>query len=187
LDNAGNILFNRKIPLLRAGQTRVREKLFLRGNNLALLNFHVRPSLAVDGSRNYTDSDTLRIYRNGILLKRGAIDLPGDYRVENRFSDNDLLFERKTEIQFIGTNTEDAEFIADYTPYCLLSIDPNYADESGLVKLRTDASIEIERPGGSRATHSEVNLVVIIRNTGDQQASSIVNLYKLGFGEKNEN
>ena len=186
LDNAGNVVFNRKLPILKAGQTRVREKLVLRGNGTALLNFHVRPAstLAADGS--YSDVETLRIYRNGILLKRGAPGIPGDYIVRNRFLDNDVFFERKTDIEFIGTSTEDAEFIADYSPYCVSALDQNYADESGLIKYRKDGSIEIERPGGSRATRSEVNLLIIVRNTGDNGATSVINSYKLGFGEKNE-
>lgn len=175
LDPEGNITFSTILPILPVATTRVRERLSIREGHTATLNFMIDRQL---DSEDHDAADLL-LYRDGVLVTR-----PTDYNIEEGQLAEELTEVKRTILSIPDGFNELKEYIADYKP---LHIDSDRAplmflDPSGLIRYNLDSTINIERPAGSRAVRSEANLIIIMRNCGNQIHTSLVDEFVFAVG-----
>jgi len=173
-DPNGSLVFSKFLPIAPYGTDAVVERFRLRVDSTASLNFMVDAHLDEDDH----DSDDLRVYRDRVLLNR-----PLDYNLSQALLEADTAEVGETTLVIPGGFNEQREFIASYRPLHTKGIAPvKFTDATGLIRYNRDSSINIERPSGSRATESQINLLIIMRGDENQTHTAVIDEVILSVG-----
>ena len=164
IDDSNNIV-SQLLPIAPVGMETIREKIYIQHNGKARLNFTVDHEMADDDA-------SLRLYRDGTLVLRDAdytIDVPGVVTIGSI-----LTVDRGFQ--------EEHEYIAEYIPWHQDQTKIPFTDATELVRYNPDNTIDITRPASSRAVRSEANLIIIMRGTGTDEMTSILDKYVFSVG-----
>jgi hypothetical protein len=173
-DPNGSLVFSKFLPIAPIGTETIRERFDLRVDSTASLNFMVDPHLDDEDH----DPDDLLVYRGRVLINR-----PLDYNLSQRLLEAEAAEVKETELVIPGAFNEQRELIASYKPLHVKAIAPvKFTDATGLIRYNMDNSINIERPSSSRATESQVNLLIIMRGSENQTHTAVIDEVTLCIG-----
>lgn len=173
-DPNGSLVFSKFLPIAPHGTETVLERFRVRVDSTASLNFMVDPNL--DDAEH--DEDDLIVYR-----ARTQINRPLDYNLSQRLLNLEAVEVGETDLVIPGGYNEQREFIASYKPLHTKAIAPvKFTDPTGLIRYNMDSSINIERPSSSRATESQINLLIIMRGSENQTHTAVIDEVTLCIG-----
>lgn len=173
-DPNGSLVFSKFLPIAPYGTTRVKERFRVKADQSAILNFMVDPYLDdVDH-----DPADLLVFRDKVELIR-----PVDYNLSQELLNTEVVEVKETTLAIPGGFNEQREFFASYVPLHTKAIAPvKFTDATGLIRYNMDSSINIERPSSSRATESQVNLLIIMRGSEAQTHTAVIDEISLCVG-----
>jgi hypothetical protein len=172
IDGSENVIQERLSPILPVGRLEVVERILVDDNDASRAMFSVDPTIA-------NDSEEFTMYRNGSEVLRD-----NDYSLNHYAPTPGLMLEDRLDISIPqGYNRQD-NFCAVYTPLFMKEgIAPiPFRDPSGYMSYNTDGSIGLRRSESSRAVRTDVNLIIILRGSGNSEDTPIIDSYTLAVG-----
>lgn len=167
-DSNGVVVYEKMIPILPVGRSSISERVIVTDTNKGKLSFSIEQDIA-------DDDEDLILYRDSSQILR-----PDDYTI----SQESEGVEEGSVLDIPQGFNRASEFVAEYVPlFRKFGIVPNVLlDSTGVIQFNSDGSINILRPESSRAVASEINLIIVLRGTGNGTSSPIVNKYILSVG-----
>jgi hypothetical protein len=173
-DQGGALLWSDFIPIRPLNSDLVIERLIPRTDSSARLNFMIDGGMDGDGG----DPSELELYRDKVLILR-----PMDYTMSPDIPHPSLTQAGYAELRIPGSHERQMEYVARYRPLHTKENAPvEFRDPTGTFRYNRDSSVEFTRPSGSRATESQLNLLIIMRGDPSPKHTAVIDEILLCIG-----
>lgn len=170
VDASNNVLQEKLAPIVPVGRDLIVEKLIVDDNNIGKLMFSVDPE---------NSDEDLEVFRNGNQILEGP-----DYTLLHRAPNAGEMLEDGLRVLVPqGYNIQDSYTVICHPLYRKEGVAPiPFKDPTGFLSYNLDGSIIIERQINSRAVRTDINLLIILRGSGNAHETAVVNSYILAVG-----